>query len=241
MKTIIDLVLLGILIICTWSGYKKGLIMGVGGILCIIISIYGANLLATSFAGEVVPAMRPFASGYAENMINGENSQVKKNMGWDGSGYSIDDLLANNPDKSRQFGAECYMALGIDEGSSERMAAMAVDYAEANQTGMVDAVVQILCEKVSYVGCFVLAFVLILIVFTVIGNLPNLSFKIPNLDMVNDIAGAVLGLVTGIMFCALAVWALKFMGMITGADTLPDSAIGGWLMEKDFLFKYLGL
>ena len=49
MKAIIDLVLLGILVICAWNGYKKGLIMGVGGILCIIIGIYGANLLANTF------------------------------------------------------------------------------------------------------------------------------------------------------------------------------------------------
>lgn len=241
MKTIIDLVLLGILIICTWSGYKKGLIMGVGGILCIVVAIYGANLLANTFSDEVVPAMRPFASGYAESIISGEDSAVRKNMGWSGSEYSTEDLLESSPEDARRFGAECYKALGIDSGSSERMADMAADYAEANQVGMVDAVVQVLCEKVSFVGCFVLAFLLILIILTVIGNLPNLSFKIPNLDLVNDIAGAVLGLVTGIMFCCLAVWALKFMGMIIGADTLPDSTIGGWLMEKDFLFKYLGL
>ena len=35
MKAIIDLILVGILILCAWSGYKKGLIMGIGGILVI--------------------------------------------------------------------------------------------------------------------------------------------------------------------------------------------------------------
>ena len=72
-KAIIDLVLLGILIVCVWSGYKKGIIMGVGGILCIIVAIYGANLLSNSFSFDVVPALKPFANGYTETMLNGSD------------------------------------------------------------------------------------------------------------------------------------------------------------------------
>ena len=68
MKAIIDLVLLGILVICVWNGYKKGIIMGVGGILCIIIAIYGANLLANTFYHDLVPAMKPFANGFTESI-----------------------------------------------------------------------------------------------------------------------------------------------------------------------------
>ena len=89
--------------------------------------------------------------------------------------------------------------------------------------------------------CFTLAFLLILIILTVIGNLPNLSYKLPNLDLVNDIGGAVLGLVRGLLFCALLVWLLKFLGIILGQDTLADSTLGGWLLKRDFFFKYLGI
>ena len=59
MKAVIDLVLLGILIVCVWSGYKKGIIMGIGGILCIIVAVYGANLLANSFSYELRPNIEP--------------------------------------------------------------------------------------------------------------------------------------------------------------------------------------
>ena len=92
-KAIIDLVLLGVLIICVWSGYKKGIIMGVGGILCIIVAVYGANLLANSFSYDVVPALKPFANGYTETMMNGSDSTVMKRMGWEGSTYRVEDLV----------------------------------------------------------------------------------------------------------------------------------------------------
>ena len=92
----------------------------------------------------------------------------------------------------------------------------------------------------SYVAIFIVAFLLIIIILTVIGNLPNLSYKIPGLDLVNDIAGAVLGLATGFLFCVLLVWALKFMGLLLG-DALSESGIGGWLLEKNHLLPYLGI
>ena len=240
-KAIIDLVLLGILIVCVWSGYKKGISMGVGGILCIIVAIYGANLLANSFSFDVVPALKPFANGYTESMLTGSDSAVMKRMGWEGSSYSPEDLVEMYPDRKLEFCSTCYQVLGIDAKTADRMAAKAVTYARESGSPIRAAVGQILCETVSYAGCFLIAFLLIIIILTVIGNLPNLSYKLPRLDLVNDILGALLGVVTGLMFCAVLVWALKFMGMLIGSDTLAATRIGGWLLEKNFLLKYLGI
>ena len=240
-KAIIDLVLLGILIVCVWSGYKKGIIMGIGGILCIIVAIYGANLLANSFSFDVVPALKPFANGYTESMLNGSDSAVMKRMGWENSSYSPEDLVEIYPERKLEFCSACYQVLGINAATADRMAAKAVTYARESGSPIRAAVGQILCETVSYAACFIIAFVLIIIILTVIGNLPNLSFKLPRLDLVNDIVGALLGVVTGLMFCAILVWALKFMGMLIGNDTLASTRIGSWLLEKDYLLKYLGI
>lgn len=241
MKAIIDLVLLGILILCIWSGYKKGLIMGLGGILCIIISLYGANLLSTAFSPDVVPALRPFAGGFMESMVEKEEGGVLEHMGLKDTEYSVDDLLAQYPERKGEFAAACYETIGIHSSSAGVMAEEAVAYSRETDSDMVSSVVEVLCKRVSYVVCFVLVFLLIIIVLTVIGNLPNLSFRLPHLDLVNDISGAILGLVTGLMFCAIAVWALKFVGIIIGSDTLESTILGGWLLKKDFLFRYLGI
>ena len=240
-KAIIDLVLLGILIICVWSGYKKGIIMGVGGILCIIVAVYGANLLANSFSYDVVPALKPFANGYTETMMNGSDSTVMKRMGWEGSTYRVEDLVEMYPNRKLEFCSTCYQALGFDENLSDRMAEKAVTYARESGSGIRAAVGQILCETVSYAACFLVAFLLILIILTVIGNLPNLSYKLPRFDILNDILGAVLGLVTGLMLCAVLVWALRFLGKLIGTDTLASTRIGGWLLRQAYLTRYLGI
>ena len=240
-KAIIDLVLLGILIICVWSGYKKGIIMGVGGILCIIVAVYGANLLANSFSYDVVPALKPFANGYTETMMNGSDSTVMKRMGWDGSTYRVEDLVEMYPNRKLEFCSTCYQTLGFDENLSDRMAEKAVTYARESGSSIRAAVGQILCETVSYAACFLVAFLLILIILTVIGNLPNLSYKLPRFDILNDILGAVLGLVTGLMLCAVLVWALRFLGKLIGTDTLASTRIGGWLLRQAYLTRYLGI
>ena len=241
MKAIIDLLILGILILCTWSGYKKGLIMGIGGILCLVISIYGANLLANTFSYDVVPALQPFAGGYTESIISGDNSKVMGEMGWEHSNYSADDLLAQHPERKEEFCTVCYKTLGLDEKTADILSARTVDYAEESGERITDSVVHVLCETVSYVGCFILAFLIIIIVLTVIGNLPNLSYKIPQFDLVNDIGGTVLGLVTGILYCGMLVWALKFMGMIIGGDTLPSAVLGRIFLNHNIYLKSLGI
>jgi len=241
MKAIIDLVLLGILIICAWNGYKKGLIMGIGGIICLAISIYGANLLSNTFSYDVVPALQPFASGYTEGLLSGSDSKVMERMGWEDYSYSVDDRTAKYPERKAEFCAVCFETLGMDEATAEALADRTVIYAEESGEGMKDAVVHVLCETVSYVGCFSLAFLILVILLTVVGNLPNLSYKIPRLDLVNDIGGTLLGLLTGVLYCALLVWALKFLGMIIGGDTLPATKLGKLFLEHNFYFEYLGI
>ena len=50
MRTVIDLVLLAIIIISIWSGYKKGFILGIAGVVAIVVSLYGASLVSSAFS-----------------------------------------------------------------------------------------------------------------------------------------------------------------------------------------------
>ena len=258
MERIINLVLIGILLICIWSGYKKGIIMGIGGILAIIVALYGANLVATTFSYDIISAMRPFASGYMESQIRREESNVTislgveeeeeeeedsilEQMGWESSELSVEDLLAENPERREEFCVACYQKLGLNVDTSRTMAAKAIAYAGENETDMISSVVQVLCEEICFIGCFLLTFLLIIILLTVIGNLPNLSYKLPHLDILNDIGGALLGIVTGLMFCVVLVWALKFTGIVIGRDTLSSASVAKFFLEHNFLTPRLGL
>lgn len=241
MKTAIDILILIILVHGAWSGYKKGLIMGVTGALVLVVAVYGANLLSNAFAYDVVPALKPFAGGYVEGQLDAEGG-VLESLGWENEeGYSLEDLLSRHEDEKDDFAAACYENIGIAPAAAEVMGKAAAEHAAEEEVTLVDAVTEELCRRVSYVGCFVLAFLMIAIVLTVVINLPNLSYKIPHLDIANDIAGTLLGLVTAAAYAAVLVWALKFLGMIIGEGVLEDSILGGWFLEKDFLARFLGI
>ena len=240
METAINLILAGVILICAWSGFKKGIIMGIGGILAIIVSLYGANLLANTFSMDIIPAIRPFASGFMEGQIKAEDGVIDR-MGWGGADLSVADLLARYPERQMEFCSTCYQVLGLDETTSDNMAAVAMETILESGMSTTDAVVQTLCQKVSYVGCFILAFLLVIIILTVIGNLPNLSYKLPNLDALNDIGGSLLGVCTGILFCMVIVWTLKFTGKLIGSDTLSNAWLASIFLDHNLLTHYLGL
>lgn len=241
MKTAIEILILIILLHGAWSGYKKGLIMGLAGALVLMVSVYGANLLSNTFAYDVVPALKPFAAGFVEGQVDAEGG-VLETLEWDNEDkYSLEDLLEKNAAEKDEFAIACFENLGIDPVASEVMGEAALERAEEEEIPLLDAVIDELCHRVSYVGCFLLAFLMIAIVLTVVINLPNLSYKIPHLDIVNDITGTLIGIATAAAYAAVLVWALKFMGMLIGEGVLAETTLGGWFLEKDFLARFLGI
>ena len=94
MKIIIDIVLLVIVALCTWHGYRKGLVGGVAGILAIVIALFGGSLLSSAYAHEVVPALEPFVDGYVDSQTT--RDQVLSKMGYSDSDLSLEDILAQD-------------------------------------------------------------------------------------------------------------------------------------------------
>lgn len=240
MIKIIDLILIAIILICGWSGYKKGIIMGVGGILVILVSLFAANLVSNSFSYELVPVMRPFASGYLESTVTDEEEGVLVTMGYDADGYSLTDLVQEDPQLAKSICQEAYLRIGLAEDAASTLADEALDYAETNERDLLSSMAEVLCQRLAKVLCVTLAFLLILIILTVIGNLPNLSFKLPNLELVNDIGGAVLGVITGILFCILIAWCLRYLGLVFGVGKLDETWIASRLMSGNLFAKILG-
>ena len=89
--------------------------------------------------------------------------------------------------------------------------------------------------RLCYVLVTSVGFLLILLILAAIGNLPNLAFKLPNREKLNDIGGAALGAVNGVCFGILLCWALQFAGPVIGCDTLAHTALAKALQVIDVL------
>ena len=232
-RLILNIVLLLIVALCTWTGYRKGLIAGIAGILAVVIALFGGSLLSSAYSHEVVPVMEPFADGY----IDSQNirDDVLETLGYGYTDLSLEDILARDSSLRYDYAVECMKIVGVYQDRAEEMAQKAVDLADRSGVSMTDAVVTVLCDTGSFVGGLLVAFLLILILLVAIGNIGNLSFRLPNLELLDEIGGAVLGFVKGFLYCVLLCWVLSFLGIIIGKDTLENTTLAQFFLQIKFL------
>ena len=242
-SSIVNLVLLAVIVICAWQGYKKGILMGFVEILVFVLALFGGQFLSTAFSGTVTPALQPFVSGYAESRV--ENA-VLEELGYtaDETGsynvsVSCDDLLAANPGVGYSVCCRVYEGLGIYAAQAETLAARTVEGIEA--TELAGAITDTICSTLAGVGGFLLFFLLVFIGLTVVVNLPNLSFRLPYIGLVNDIGGAILGVLTGFLYCALLVWFARYAGLLLPEEKLRTASLAAYFLNRDLLSSIITL
>ena len=219
LKWIIIILLLGIVALCTWRGYKDGIIRSVCGILALIISLYAAGIVAKMYNEEFDGMLSPFISG----MVDSSFDKVL---------YDDDEVIVHISDADKKDVYKlCYSVsrqMGLVDAAAELMAGeMAEEYGTVNQQ-MCSALADKLCAKLAYIAIYCISFIVIAIVFTVIGNVINVSLLIPKLGIIEPIAGAVLGLIRGIILMYAVAMFLRYLGIL-----LPDGIIEG----TKFIFK----
>ena len=243
LTAIINLVLAATIIICAWQGFKKGIIMGIIEVLVIILSLYGAQLLSDTFSYEIIPVLNPFVSGFMDSRVD-DTAYAALGYEPDMEGeyhveYSLTDLLDGQSDVTKDICLQVYTELGIYHDVAEAMADKAATYAEQNSSSISSAAVNILCQSITWYGGFFLFFLLVFAALTVLVNIPNLSFRIPYVGIVNDIGGLGIGLFTGFLLCAVLVWALQFTGLVIPEESLQGHGLAGFFLSRDMLANYI--
>jgi len=233
MGFIIDVVLLILIAICTWNGYKKGLVGSIASIIVIVVALLGGSVLSDAFSHEVVPALEPFVNGYVDSQTNRE--KVLEKLGYGDSDLSLNDILAEDSSLRYDYAYETMRNVGFYSDRAEQFAERAVHYSEENGVDMTTAVIDTICSTVTYVTALAIGFLLILILLSAIGNMINLSFRLPNMESVDEIGGAVLGFITGFVFCVLIAWVLSFMGILFGKETLSHTTLARFFLAFRFI------
>ncbi len=241
MRFAFEVLLLFIIAFCIWNGYKKGLVMCIGSILAIIISLYVGDLFGDTFAAEVQPVMRPFVSGYMDGTDGIISSNMNELLSTGSSSLSVDDALAQNPALRYDLCVNSYKNVGVYTSAAKVMAAEAISLSEQSSSSLTSAIIDIMCQNLSYCLIFILFFLLTIIIITVLGNLFNLSFKIPEQDKLNDLGGAIAGGVTGVLICMTITWALRFCGALLPEEIMSRTLLTALLLKINFLSLFLSV
>lgn len=237
MSTVLYVIFALILAAAVWGGYKRGLVLSAANLAALAVALYLACLLSSAFSGEVVSGLYPFAEGFLDHQIQ---ETVIPEMQLDSS-YSVKDTLELHPDLVDAFCANTYRAAGIHSGPAAQMAREAQDYASAQLTDIPTALTHVFCLRMSYVAGTAIAFILVLVLLLAIGNLPNLTFRIPSHPRLDDAGGTLMGLFNGIAYCVLLCWVLQFAGALIGRGTLESNLLARIFMKIDILTLGVGI
>ncbi|MBO7389299.1 MAG: CvpA family protein [Oscillospiraceae bacterium] len=235
MKIVIDFVLIFIVAACTWNGFKRGLIGGIAGILAIVISLYGGALLSSAFSPEIIPAAEPFVEGFLDSAD--AKDFILSELGYEDTEKSVTDILAEDPSLKYDYAYNCVIYVGLSKASARTLASRAVELSDSSGADLQSAVSDTLCDSLSYVFGTVIAFLLLLMLIVAIANLFNLSLRLPNMETIDEIGGSVTGFLKGAVYCILLCWALSFLGLILGRDTLESTLLGRFFLSIKFLTK----
>ena len=225
MKYVLDLVLVAIIALCAWNGYRKGFILGVSGILALIVAFYGAHLLADAYSQEFTSLLEPFVSGIVDSTV--EDQTLEENV--------TEEELDAGDITFASLGK-----LGIMKGAADNIAEEIEERIKETGQQLRETLVEVLCSKLAYVATAVIAFLLIIIIFTVVANVLNLAFKLPGLEFINYLFGTLFGLAKGLIFAFALAWVLRYTGFIFGEKTVEDTILLKWMMEHNLLAHFFG-
>ena len=237
MKLIIDVALLVIIALCTWGGFKRGLIGGIAGLIAIVIALFGGSLLSSAYSGEVIPALKPFVNGYIDTPQTRDD--ILAELGYGDSDKSLADILAEDPSLRYDYAYNCMLTVGFSSDRAEELAQKSVALSEERGLSMTDAVVAVLCDTITFVGGLLLAFLMILILLIALANVFNLSLRLPNMEALDEISGTILGFARGFVYCVLLCWVLSFFGLVIGRNTLENTTLARFFLSIDFITKGL--
>jgi len=225
LRLILELVLLAILLLCAWRGYRNGLISGILAACAVLFSFYAADVLADTYSGEFTKMLDPFVSGLVDSAWTQAETAFPE-----GEEPGVYDLTLAT-----------VKGVGIMKSAAVNVARSVS--AEMTETGapLRSAIVEKLCALAAYVITYCVMFILLIIAFAVIGNLFNLAFKLPGLELINGVLGTVLGLFKGILYCFAIAWALRFLGLALPEETVDSTILLKRFMEVCPLVGYLGV
>ena len=216
----IDIVIVVIVAFCTWRGFKSGIVRGVFGVLTLIVSLYAANIAATAYSGEFTGMLKPFVGGV------------------------IDSALAEVPDEESVGAYETAFSalrkIGLPVSAAEQVAGQSVS-GDGGQNGfLADTITDKLSSALSYAAVFGIAFLLLAIIFAVVGNLINLVFSIPGLRLADGIAGTAFGLLKGLVIVYAIAVIVRYIGLLA-PETIEQTVVLNNIVNNNPIANMLGI
>ena len=193
----------------TVYGTKRGLFQSLAGLMIVVIALFGAAIVAGTFAKPVAKVAAPLVEKHFAEQIQDVLDDTLQNAV---SEDEITEVISGLPEDGFLSGVMGNVGTAL-EGAADSAAQAA------------SVAVERLVESFAYGLLFILAFILLLILLRVLCAAMGLLTKLPGVHGLNALGGAAFGLVEGVLLVFLVVFMLRNLGISLDAAVLQEAHI----------------
>lgn len=205
---VFDVILLVIVILCVIVGMRRGFVLTLCGVLSIVVALVGAKVAADQFSPVVTQAIAPRMETVIEARLNESiGDTVQNSTNWDESDFdaSLGGILGifqqNEVVQDAISGIQDSIQSGVDAAVQTAAGSMAQEIA----------------QPVAWGTVYVIAFVVILLLWNLISKALDLVAKLPVLHFFNRLLGGACGVIKGILIVGCICCLILNLGLLPSA------------------------
>lgn len=221
---LLDVLLLAVLALFAFFGWRKGLVLSLCGILAVFVAYFGATFISRAFSAEISTIIQPMIQSQVEKVLSEGLSDLPESSPLPllpGSSAAqedpVDDLTLN---QALDALTSSPLFAGLQQSVAEAVRSGAIQVA----TTAAAAISNYLAIQITQTVLFFLVFILIQVAWWLFSRALDLAFQLPVLRTVNDVGGMLFGLVQGALLLIVAVWFLTVMNIVP-EETVQASAL----------------
>lgn len=225
---IFDGVILVFLLIFFLRGRKKGLILTLCGLAAFFVALFGARFLSRQLTPMTADALTPRVSALIEQNVDSALLEQTEQFlsGTEGSGSPLVSILE---------------AVGLYEPFANSVRELLGQQGTPTETDVTAALAHAIAQVAAGTLLFIVAFLLILLLWFALSRLLNLAAHLPVVRGLNHLLGGLLGLGQGMLILFFAAWILRLFGGVIPADIVNSSAVLKFFMTANPISIFTGI
>ena len=157
--------------------------------------------------------------------------------------HEVDTAEFENKPEAFKTAYSALRRIGLPESSAARVADMVIN--DDNNSGaptvtLSDLITDKLSSALAFVAVFGIAFILLAIIFTVIGNLVGFVFSLPGLRIIDIATGVIFGLAKGLLIVFALAAIVRYLGLLA-PDTLEGTSVLKYIVNNNPIAGTIGI
>lgn len=231
MSIILDLALVALLLVCAFSGYRRGLILSVASVLVLAISVFVGGAVARAYGPDLAQTVEPYIGWLSEEATDQVIAEMDE---------TLEDLDTN---RAYEVIEASFLRMGIAEDAAEKLAEEGHSLMLGTGSNIRRCISIVFVDVLTYMLIFVIVFAICAAALSIVLNVVGSSFEMPNLKLVDDIGGGVMGLVYGFVILLVVCWIMRYGTAFLPEDStlIKGTAIMEFFINHNLLSAFLGL